>query len=106
MHACCAQAGGVSARPPRSGSCTARSWPHSPLADPPAAAPQAIKRIVNKAGANKGRSFFCCSRQTGPACRSFFKWSDALCRSLFLAPTALSAPVGLAAPREHSVMAF
>lgn len=49
--------------------------------------PQAITRMVNKAGANKGRSFFCCGKQTGPACRSFFKWSDTLPRSLLQHPT-------------------
>jgi hypothetical protein len=43
--------------------------------------------MVNKAGANKGRSFFCCGKQTGPACRSFFKWSDTLPRSLLQHPT-------------------
>lgn len=51
---------------------------------------QAAKRTVNKAGANKGRFFFCCARQSLPACRSFFKWSD----------TTLS-PFPCAAPRKH-----
>lgn len=51
---------------------------------------QAVKRTVNKAGANKGRFFFCCARQSLPACRSFFKWSD----------TTLS-PFPCAAPRKH-----
>jgi hypothetical protein len=37
---------------------------------------EAAKRVVNKAGANKGRSFFCCARPSSAACRSFFKWAD------------------------------
>ena len=39
---------------------------------------QAVRRIVNKAGANKGKAFFCCGRQTSPACRSYFKWCEVL----------------------------
>ena len=37
----------------------------------------AVRRVVNKAGANKGRSFFCCARPSSAACRALFKWADA-----------------------------
>lgn len=35
----------------------------------------AVKRTVNKAGANTGREFYCCQKPPNEGCR-FFKWAD------------------------------